>query len=163
MEYIKNLKDLVTLFVSEHQEGIDNLRYLAKLFVGENWQVLIGGLLIASIIAYKSCKSISDRQGNKGLFVFLSSVAGCYHFADLMREWLGEKLVIIEDTAIECTGGACLLSFAIIIALGIAYGWAFYAITQMVIAKRRMFLRRRYRLNRLHRLACQQADRYKYY
>ena len=85
--------------------NVSSIAYFATLVFGERWPLLLTGLVLTLIIAYRNCFSsrtgrVFYRHGN-GLFIFLSSVAGCFHFADLMCGWIEGKLEIVAEEAFE--------------------------------------------------------------
>lgn len=145
-----------------------NINYLVELLIGEHWPLLAGGMIIMLVIAYNNCFSskasgrVYYRKGNS-FFAFLSSIAGCFHFADLVHSWMGGKLVIIDETAVENPGSAYLLSFVIAILFGLAVGIFFYIACQAIMMRKAEFYERRYLLRHVRKLSRYQQDNYKYY
>ena len=147
---------------------MENFKYFMELLVGKRWEVLAGGMIIMLIIAYFNCFGAKSSgqvfyHKGRGFFVFLSSVAGCFHFSDLIHEWLAGELIIIEDTALENPGSAYLLSFVIAVLFGVVIGVFFYTASQIVILRRTEFIERRYMLSHLRKISRRQQDSYKYY
>ena len=134
-------------------KNIIKLSYLLRLLVGDNWPVLLIGLAIMLIIAYKNC--FCTRTGRvfyrreNGLFVFLSSVAGFFHFVDLIHSWFRNELVLIEDTVCD---NARALSVVIAMLFGLVIGTLFYVFTQFVMFRRSEFMERRYFLSHMRSL-----------
>lgn len=130
---------------------MENVKYLVKLVVGEQWPLLVVGMTVMLILAYTNCfitktGKLFYRRG-KGSFIFLSSVAGCFHCNDLLREWIKGNLTLVEETAVENPNSAVALSVLIAVLLGAAVGIIFYAVAWMVVLRRAEFIERRYRLS----------------
>lgn len=143
---------------------MENLKYLAVLVAGENWPILamfFGGILV---LAYKNCACSRTgrmlRRRGDGYFIFLASVAGFFHFADLMRLWIIGDLTIIEETALRSPAKADLLSMAIAALFGLAVGLLFYSAARYVMQRRSDFIERRYMLTHIRSLCRRQNDRY---
>ena len=145
---------------------MENIKYLVNLVVGSQWQLMVIGMIAMLILAYKNCipsKSTGQVLYRKGtsFFVFLSAIAGGFHTADLLGEWVKGDLIIIEEDAVKSPGTAIVLSFAIAVLLGFAIGVLFYSASQMVMIRRSNFIERRYMLTHIRRL-CRQHDKYYY-
>lgn len=145
---------------------MEKIKYLLTLTFGTQWQLLVIGMIMMLIMAYKNCipsKSTGQvfyRRDNS-FFVFLSTVAGVFHAADLLGEWIKGNLELIEETAVENPGTAIIGSVAIAVLLGIAMGVIFYSVSQMVMIRRSNFIERRYMLTHIRRL-CRQYNKYYY-
>ncbi len=145
-----------------------NVKYLVTLIVGSQWQMMVIGMIMMLILAYKNCfgaKSTGQvlyRKG-KGFFVFLSVIVGGFHTADLLGEWIKGNLTLIEEDAVENPLTAFFGSILITVLLGFAIGLVYYSVSQMVMLKRSNFIERRNMLSHVRRLSRIQQDQYRYY
>ena len=144
---------------------MENIKYLVKLVVGSQWQLMVIGLIVMLIIAYKNCipsKATGQVLYRKGtdFFVLLSIVAGVFHAADLIGEWVKGNLTLIDEGAVESPTTAVFGSITIAVLLGVAVGVLFYSASQMVMIRRSNFIERRYMLTHIRSLCRRQNDRY---
>lgn len=136
---------------------MENIKYLGRLVAGDCWPLLVVGVIMILIIARQNCfctkgtGRVFYREGS-GFFVFLSSVAGCFHFADLMHSWIIGELVIVDEMATENPDNARLFSIIIAILLSCAVGVICYTLSQIVMLRRTEFLERRYFLKHIRTL-----------
>ena len=133
---------------------MENIKILVNLVFGCNWQILTGGLLIMLALAFRNCCGITETghvlyREERGFFVFLSSVAGFFHFADLMYGWIKGELVIVETEAVKDAFCAELWSVIIAMFLGLAIGVLFYTCSQFVLLHQARFIKRRYFLSHI--------------
>lgn len=88
------------------------------------------------VIASKNCYVSAGRilcYERKEFFAFLSSAAGFFHFADLLRGWFEGELVIISKEATGSTLIANIWSILIAMLLGFAIGVIFYTSAQFMV------------------------------
>lgn len=140
------------------------LNYIIRLVGGEWWPVLVLALIAMIIIAYKNCYSakatgqVLYSQG-KGFFVILASIAGIFHFCDLMQEWIKEDLILVEEDFGSMN--ADIASILLAMALGLLVASIFYTAAEIVIKARTDFIENRYMLTHIRNLG--RDDENKFY